>query len=207
MVFRGGLDVGIATLVEANEIYGPALTKAYRLESEVAEYPRFVVGRELLEFLESVENQDPKTELGVVARRVAAGCRRMIVQDTDGRHMLEFLGTEVRAAMGASFPPDVVTKGHDFVDGEYERFQKAGDEKLASRYFRLLQYYSREGRGGPHQQIQQTAGKTRPKAEPAAMWPDGQRQRIDRQAPSTTGQHAAAGTIEAGCRRGPARLL
>ena len=59
-----------------------------------------MVGRELLGFLESVSNQDPKTELGAVARRVAAGCRRMIVQDTDNRHMLDFLGTEVRTALG-----------------------------------------------------------------------------------------------------------
>ena len=31
--------------------------------------------------------------------------------------------------------------GCDFVQGEYKRFQEAGDEKLASRYHHLLQYY------------------------------------------------------------------
>ena len=100
LVFRGGLDVGIATSIEPNEVYGPALARAYQLESEVAEYPRFVVGDELLEFLESVKSRDPKTKLGEMAKHVAASCRRMIVQDTDGRQMLDFLGTEVRTALG-----------------------------------------------------------------------------------------------------------
>ena len=141
IVFRGGLDVGIATLIDGNEVYGPALARAYQLESEVAEYPRFVVGRELLEFLETVTNQDPKTKRGEMAKQVAAFCRSMIVPDTDGQQMLDFLGTAVWTAIGAPFPRELVTKGHDFVDGEYKRFQRAGDEKLASRYSRLLQYY------------------------------------------------------------------
>ena len=141
MVFRGGLDVGIATLIDANEVYGPAFANAYQLETEVAEYPRFVVGNELLTFLETVQNQGPQTKPGEVATHNAARCRRMIVQDTDGRQMLDFLGMEVRRALGESFSVELVRKGHDFVDSEYKKFRASGNEKLASRYFRLLQYY------------------------------------------------------------------
>ena len=90
MVFRGGLDVGMGVKIEPDEVYGPALARAYQLESEVAEYPRFVVGDKLLEFVEVVKNQDPKTRLGELAKQKAACCGRMIVQDTDGRQMLDF---------------------------------------------------------------------------------------------------------------------
>lgn len=38
---RAGLDVGVATQIDNNEIYGPALERAYYLESHLAEYPRF----------------------------------------------------------------------------------------------------------------------------------------------------------------------
>jgi hypothetical protein len=141
MVFRGGLDIGMGTMIGLNEVYGPALVRAYQLENEVAEYPRFVVGDKLLEFLQTVTNQDPKTKPGELATLNAARCRRMIVQDTDGRLMLDFLGTEVRTALSGSPSAEVIGKGHDFVESEYKRFRASGNEKLASRYFRLLQYY------------------------------------------------------------------
>ncbi len=142
IVFRGGLDVGVAVPIEAtNEVYGPALASAYQLESRVADYPRVVVGDELLAYLETVTNQEPKTKHGEIAKQVAVFCRSMIVPDTDGHQMLDFLGTAVWVAMGVPLPQELVTRGCDFVDGEYKRFQEAGNEKLASRYSRLLQYY------------------------------------------------------------------
>lgn len=141
IAFRGGVEVGIAAMLDGGEVYGPALARAYSLESEMAEYPRIVVGNGLLHFLETVARQEPQTPFGHIARHNAANCRRMIVQDTDGRQMLDFLGRETRESPAASLMCDLVTKGHEFVRSEYEKFHKAGNDKLASRYFRLLQYY------------------------------------------------------------------
>ena len=141
IVFRGGLDVGQAARIGESEVYGPALARAYHLESEVAEYPRFLVGNELLQFLERVASQETSTEAGDLAKGVAVKCRRTIVQDTDGRQMLDFLGREVRSALGPLFSPDLVTEGRRFIESEYKKFQQDGNEKLASRYYRLLQYY------------------------------------------------------------------
>ena len=141
IAFRGGVDVGIATMLDAGEVYGPVLARAYSLENEVAEYPRFVVGSELLQYLETVIHQQPTTVFGTVAQQNAVRCKQMIVQDTDGRQMLDFLGTAVKELVGTSLPSELVPKGYDFVHSEYEKFTKTGNEKLASRYFRLLQYY------------------------------------------------------------------
>lgn len=141
IAFRGGMDVGVATAVDGDEVYGSPLEKAHRLESEMTEYPRCVVSAELLRFLDLVSTQEPRTPFGALAKQLAAGCRRMIVQDTDGRHMLDFLGTEVKDKLGASIPCEDVVKAYAFVLREYEKFQKNGPEKLASRYFRLLQYF------------------------------------------------------------------
>ncbi len=140
--FRGGIDVGIAALLDGNEVYGPVLVRAYRLENEAAEYPRFVVGEELFNFLDdTVAKQEPKTKLGEVAIENALRCRGMIVQDTDGRKMIDFLGTVVKENLGTSEMCQFVRQGHDFVLGEYQRFQRIGNDKLASRYYRLLSYY------------------------------------------------------------------
>jgi hypothetical protein len=65
---RGGLDVGIATQIKDKEIYGPALERAYYLESNFAEYPRFVVGKELIVYLHWVENQQAKSRPGEVVK-------------------------------------------------------------------------------------------------------------------------------------------
>ncbi len=141
LIFRGGLDVGIATIIGAHEVYGAALSKAYQLETEVAEYPRFVVGNGLLDFIREVEDLVPKTPYGEVARCYAGSCKRMIVQDTDGRQMLDFLGTEGRVRLRESLPAELFSRGHDFVREKHEKFLASGQEKLASRYYRLLQYY------------------------------------------------------------------
>jgi hypothetical protein len=141
VAFRGGVDVGIATMLDRGEVYGPALARAYNLESEIAEYPRVVVGNNLFDFLEMVAGQKPQSTFGTAAHEYAMECKRMIVQDTDGRQMLDFLGVEVKNRLGASVPCSLVSKGHEFVKDEYEKFRQSGNEKLAPRYFRLLQYY------------------------------------------------------------------
>ena len=132
--------MGIATLLEGNEVYGPALARAYELETKAAEYPRFVVGDGLLRFLDGFTGQAPATIIGEAAKETAVRCRRMITQDTDGRQMLDFLSEEMKAPTPFEVY-DLVARGLAFVQGEYERFQRSGNDKLASRDYRLLQYY------------------------------------------------------------------
>jgi hypothetical protein len=130
-----------------NEVFGSAFMRAYDLEDYCAEYPRFIIGNELFKYIEFVSKQDPSKKdpqtisLRSYAKQIAAGCRSMIVQDTDGRQMLDFLGTKVKELLGASLSCKSVEKALDFVQGEYRKFHNAGNEKLAPRYFRLLQYF------------------------------------------------------------------
>jgi hypothetical protein len=139
VALRGGLDIGIATVIDGNEVYGPAFVRAYELESQVAEYPRFALGTELVEFLDGVGSQKPRTVFEELAKRFAVECRQVIVQDTDGRQMVDFLGKTAKDTL--ALPSEVFPQGLAFVQQEYEKFRKADNEKLASRYFRLLQYY------------------------------------------------------------------
>lgn len=140
IVLRGGLDVGIATKIEGTEIYGPALERAYFLESKLAEYPRFLVGKELFTYLHWVENQQCKTRLGEIAKTMAKFCREMIVQDTDGRPMLDFMGERAREAADTAISTDVVKLASDFVASQYKKHSDDENHKLSSRYFRLSMY-------------------------------------------------------------------
>ncbi len=152
ITLRGGLDVGIATQIEGRELYGPALERAYFLENNLAEYPRFIIGKELFMYLNWVENQQFKTRLGEVAKKIAKFCREMIVQDTDGRAILDFMGERVREAADTSINAELVKSARDFVASQYKRHFDDENHKLSSRYFRLLRYInSRAERWGVRQ--------------------------------------------------------
>ena len=49
---RGAIEIAWAVELRPGELYGAALARAYELESEVAEYPRIVIGKEMLRFLD-----------------------------------------------------------------------------------------------------------------------------------------------------------
>jgi hypothetical protein len=139
---RGGLDVGIATKIENKEIYGPGLASAYYIESEISEYPRFVVGHELIHYIRWVESQQCATRLGIIAKQTAKLCWQMIIRDSDGRYMLDFLGAQAKEIAGESIDSEVVKNALAFVKSQYEQFVTEKNEKLASRYYRLLNYFN-----------------------------------------------------------------
>jgi hypothetical protein len=53
---RGGIDVGLGIELGPNEIYGPVLSRAYSLESDIAGYPRIVIGDELISYLHALQS-------------------------------------------------------------------------------------------------------------------------------------------------------
>jgi hypothetical protein len=142
IALRGGLDVGVAAQIQDKEIYGPALERAYFLESQLAEYPRFVVGGELINYLLWVEKQQCKTRLGLVAKELARFCRQMIIRDTDGRFMLDFMGTKSKEAADNTIDLDVVKLAYDFIISQHKKHIENGNQKLSSRYYRLLSYFN-----------------------------------------------------------------
>lgn len=141
LVFRAGMDVGVCTQIQDKEIYGPALERAYYLENKLAEYPRTIIGDQLLKYLFSIQKQQCKTPLGEFAKTTANLCTDMITQDTDGRFILDFLGKTAKEIFDdASVDVKAYILARDFVISEYKRNTKENNHKLASRYFRLMSY-------------------------------------------------------------------
>ena len=139
---RGGLDVGVAMPIEGEEIYGPALERAYLLESNLAEYPRFVVGHELMQYLDWVEQQQSQTNLAKISKHIATICKKMVIRDTDGLLMLDFLGPITKETMDQSISTDEIQKAMNFILSQHKKFFELENHKLASRYYRLLKYFS-----------------------------------------------------------------
>lgn len=152
-VFRAGIDVGIGTELKNGDVYGPALIKAYKLESEDAQYPRIVIGKKFLNYLKSLSQKcqqfpDQDKDDIEACKIKADSCLNMIVTDLDGYQMLDYLGEEFRSRF-FNFPTqdetisfeEIFEKAHDFVESEYKKRRDAGDSELALRYYLLHNYF------------------------------------------------------------------
>lgn len=141
---RAGIDVGNGLDVSDNEVYGPVLVRAYRLESKIAEYPRAVIGDGLLRYLRFLEQQanDPTPWTGHAAERAAA-CKKLICTDPAGVHMLHILAPEVLASgpNHRELPP----KALHWITQELAIHEAAHDKVLMLRYRRLIEYFAASG--------------------------------------------------------------
>jgi hypothetical protein len=106
----------------------------------VAQYPRIVIGSELLNYLKESVQAPGQSRESALGRVFAEKCLELIYIDTDGAPTLDYAGKSVR-----ELHPDwkeVIHEAVKYVRMEWERFKKEGNHKLASRYYSLLSYLS-----------------------------------------------------------------
>ena len=138
---RGGIDVGIGMEIAENEIYGPALSRAYALESRIANYPRIVVGNELLRYLEITRDHEPKDTTASIAKKTAQDCIKCLAEDDDGYLFVDYLGKFYRHMFGDVIDVSVIQKAYINVIKFSEKYQKEKKGKLAFRYTLLRNYF------------------------------------------------------------------
>ena len=140
---RGGIEVGVAGEMYEGEIYGPALYEAYRLESQVARYPRIVVGKELINYLMGLTKQESSDVFAAYAKKRASRCVSFLIQDIDGQPIVDYLGqgfmenVEYRPLQDGT-----VTKAYDFVKNEAAKWRERRDTVLSFRYNLLGNYFT-----------------------------------------------------------------
>jgi hypothetical protein len=140
---RGGIDVGLGLDISESgppEIYGPVLGNAYNLESRLADYPRILVGKELIAYLEQTVQLPQATPLGRLANHLAAECKRFITVDEDGKPMLDFLGEKIAALSTAQERPHMFALVSECIAEQKEVARSENDSKLLVRYDKLASY-------------------------------------------------------------------
>lgn len=138
LVCRVGIEAGLAGEFYKGEVYGPALYHAHRLESEVAKYPRIVVGAEFLQYIEA-ELANPGQSLTDNYRRATAQkCKNWVSHDADGVPILDYAGAAARNISPES--GELVDKALAFAEAELDKFEREGNDKLAERYSILRNY-------------------------------------------------------------------
>ena len=138
---RAGIDVGVGVQIDDREIYGPALERAVRIEGQFAEYPRLVVGDELYAYLNWVEHQECQTRFGKVAALLAQQCKKLMVQDNDGRIMLDYLSKNINEVFEDKIEKETVLSAWNYVKEQHIKHIEQGNEKLTPRYFRMSRYF------------------------------------------------------------------
>ncbi len=146
---RGGVEVGICSEIESNDLYGAAVSEAYFLESTVAEYPRIVIGNQLLEYLDTRQHSGGSQAEQDFILSIVQKIREMLALDTDGHQILSYLRPAVLSALeDPQGVRECVAAASRFIAGEIEKFERLRDsdfKKLVERYLRLKRYFQDSG--------------------------------------------------------------
>lgn len=136
--FRGGIDVG-PCIYDPNlhDLYGSALNEAFIYEKK-ADYPRIIVGKFLMNYLDScTKNTDPT--LHEVNSRLANSCLSVISEDTDGQYIIDYLGAGFKDLTSLADLPFFIKSAVKSIEANIELYKD--DTKIRSKYERLKEYY------------------------------------------------------------------
>lgn len=141
---RGGIDIGPCLSLSENEVYGAALERAYCIESNIADYPRIVIGDGLYNYLNEIKYQNENTIPGQLAKMYADNCLKLLKRDYDNCLTLDYLGEEVIKILNfynnSEMPIwKVFLKAKEFINRKLIEFNKK-DKKLYKRYSKVMKY-------------------------------------------------------------------
>jgi hypothetical protein len=141
-VFRGGIDIGYGVEIDDNEIYGPAIVKAYDLESKVAKYPRIVISDTLERYLFEILNKPQADPVSQNNRGLAKICREMLMVDGDGRYAIDYLGYHIYSNKAKKFiASNLIPKALSFLQKQLNVIKEKKDIDQYLYYNCLVPYF------------------------------------------------------------------
>lgn len=151
---RGAIDIAWGVELHEGELYGAAVAQAYKLESDVAQYPRIVVSDRTIGYLEANRKNTDTDCFSKCNSELAKICLSMLMQDVDGSWFIHYLGEEFQSYVSQNQHGDIYHKAIKFIEDESERHRSNRKGKLAFRYSHLQSYFSEHP---PSDNIEQNA--------------------------------------------------
>lgn len=139
---RAGIDAAWAVEYRPNELYGSALAHAYKLESEIAQWPRVVVGEGLVSYLQHYATDGDNSISSQFRRKMGAHCLELIAVDIDGNHIVDYLGQGYRRITRNTLNKPAIDQAQAYIEEQIAHWQHVGDIKLARRYEIVRSYFS-----------------------------------------------------------------
>ena len=138
---RGSVDISWGVELHPGEIYGAAVANAYEFESEVAQYPRIVVGERVVTYLEA-NIKNPKSDVfSEFNRWLSHICLGMIDVDFDGHYFVDYLGPTFKEFITDKRHKELSELALKFIVEQVLFFREKQNTKLAMRYNHLLSYF------------------------------------------------------------------
>lgn len=138
---RGSIDIAWAAELHEGELYGAAVAKAYELESQVAQYPRIVVGPRAVDYLIANINNSSSDIYSKFNRELAKTCYGMLAQDCDGYYFVHYLGDVFHQIATQGLHQELYQASMKFVLEQCKKWRDERNTKLSLRYNQLLSYF------------------------------------------------------------------
>lgn len=140
---RAGIDAAWAVEYRPNELYGSALAHAYELESEVAQWPRVVVGDGLVGYLQHYATDGNNSPSLKFRREIGALCLKLLAVDGDGNHIVDYLGSVYSSVTEGTFDKPTIDRARTYVEEQILHWRNENNAKLVGRYEIVRSYLSR----------------------------------------------------------------
>lgn len=157
--FRGGVEIGRAAVFNGNQILGPALSDAVKLEKQ-AQFPRILIGEGARKYLQLYNQLPPDAPEKHANRSYAELCVGLICEsdepnelckkDADKGDKKSIFSLDIHSDFVVSLFRDkqqheeLVSKAREFAESQIQIFTSQegnnDNEKLACRYRHLLSY-------------------------------------------------------------------
>ena len=138
---RGGIDVAWGVELNDNELYGCVLAKAYELESEIAKYPRIVVGEHVRTYLSLSATVPGNNVQSTFTRNTASFCLGLLGNDSDGNIIVDYLGPVFRKSLASTLESTEYRSAYSYIEGQIAHAKVDQNKELQQRYEMLKQYF------------------------------------------------------------------
>lgn len=124
---RGGVAVG-TQYISNTTLFGTALLKAYRAESQQAKYPRIILGESLIELLTSLNGCTP-----------IRNCGCLYTKDNEGITYMDYMSLWDDWSWEEDFKHKIFVRHRDIIANQITTIS---DKKILEKYKWLIEYHN-----------------------------------------------------------------
>jgi CYTH domain-containing protein len=146
VLFRGAVEAGICAELSGSDLYGQAIARASRLESDVAVYPRIVVGRDVMDYVGSFAKKHLTGDERAISDSYIEIIHSCLREDTDGVLTFFYLDPLFRRCyFGHENDFSYVVKTACRSIQRHQDTRCQGDAHLGERLARVEEYFRSQG--------------------------------------------------------------
>ncbi len=135
---RGGIATGSGIITKhTNTLYGKVLANAYYLENSVAQYPRYVVSKEIIEQVDAISKSLQESVHKRLIDYLTTRINELFFLDDDGLYVVNFIQLFSTQKKGYEY----LITSYNIVIENVKKYKAKNDVKLLAKYSRLRTFF------------------------------------------------------------------